>query len=422
MIHGLRALQHRDFRLFFAGQGISQIGTWVQLIATSWLMFRLSESTFLLGLSAFALQIPFLLLAPVAGVWVDRLDRRRVIATTNAIALAQSLVMLALVASGWVAPWHLIAGNLVRGVVAACEAPARQTLMVALVRGMADLPNAIALNSIMMNGARFVGPLVGGAVIAAFGEVAGFALNSLTYLAVLAALYAMRLEPSHRAPRDESWLRQLAAGLRYTYGFLPTRGALLLLSAVGFFAQPYQSLMPFFAKDVFHGDSHTLGMLIGAGGLGAVVGMIYLAMRPSIRGLLSLLAWTSAIAGASLVGFSLSRSLWIALPLITLTGLGIMLTAAATNTVLQSIVPDELRGRVASLYVVSFLGISPLGSLAAGWVAERIGAQQTLATGGACVLAAALAYAFKLPAIRRAIRPLYQDLGIVPRPPADGDQ
>jgi len=422
MIHSLRALRHRDFQLFFAGQGVSQIGIWLQLIATSWLIYRLSGSTFLLGLSAFALQIPFLVLAPVAGVWVDRLDRRRVIATTNSIALAQSLVMLALVASGWVAPWHLIAGNLVRGVVAACEAPARQTLLVTLVRGKADLPNAIALNSIMMNGARFVGPLVGGMVIAAFGEVAGFALNSLTYLAVLAALYAMRLAPSHRAPRDESWLRQFAAGLRYAYGFLPSRSALLLLSAVGFFAQPYQSLMPFFAKEVFHGDSRTLGMLIGAGGLGAVVGMIHLAMRPSIRGLLSLLAWTSAIAGASLAAFSFSSSLWLALPLITLTGLGIMLTAAATNTVLQSIVPDELRGRVASLYVVSFLGISPLGSLAAGWIAEHIGAQATLVAGGTCALAAALAYAITLPSIRREIRPVYQDLGIVPRPPADGDQ
>ena len=422
MIHSLRALRHRDFQLFFAGQGVSQIGIWLQLIATSWLIYRLSGSTFLLGLSAFALQIPFLVLAPVAGVWVDRLDRRRVIATTNSIALAQSLVMLALVASGWVAPWHLIAGNLVRGVVAACEAPARQTLLVTLVRGKADLPNAIALNSIMMNGARFVGPLLGGMVIAAFGEVAGFALNSLTYLAVLAALYAMRLAPSHRAPRDESWLRQFAAGLRYAYGFLPSRSALLLLSAVGFFAQPYQSLMPFFAKEVFHGDSRTLGMLIGAGGLGAVVGMIHLAMRPSIRGLLSLLAWTSAIAGASLAAFSFSSSLWLALPLITLTGLGIMLTAAATNTVLQSIVPDELRGRVASLYVVSFLGISPLGSLAAGWIAEHIGAQATLVAGGTCALAAALAYAITLPSIRREIRPVYQDLGIVPRPPADGDQ
>ena len=422
MIHGLRALQHRDFRLFFAGQGISQIGIWLQLIATSWLIYRLSGSTFLLGLASFALQIPFLLLAPVAGVWVDRLDRRRVVMITNLIALAQSLVMLALVASGWVEPWHLIAGNLVRGVVAACEAPARQALLVALVRGKADLPNAIALNSIMMNGARFVGPVVGGVVIAGFGEVAGFALNSLSYLAVLAALHAMRLASSQRAPRGESWARQLVEGLRYAFGFLPSRSALLLLSAVGLFAQPYQSLMPYFAKDVFHGDSHTLGMLIGAGGLGAVVGMVYLAMRPSIRGLLRLLAWTSAIAGASVAAFSFSTSLWISLPLITLTGLGIMLTAAATNTVLQSIVPDELRGRVASLYVVSFLGISPLGALAAGWIAERIGAQATLAAGGACALAAAIAYALMLPAIRRAIRPVYQDLGIVPRPPGHGDQ
>ena len=422
MIHSLRALQHRDFRLFFAGQGVSQIGTWLQLIATSWLIYRLTGSTFLLGLSAFAIQIPFLALAPVAGVWVDRLDRRRVLATTNSIALAQSLAMLALVASGRVEAWHLIAGNLVLGIVNACDAPARQTLLVTLVGGKADLPNAIALNSTMMNGARFVGPMIGGAVIAGFGEVAGFALNSISYLAMLAALRAMRLAPSHRSPRGESWSRQFAAGVRYTYGFLPARSALLLLSAVGLFAQPYQSLMPYFAKEVFHGNSRTLGLLIGAGGLGAVAGMIYLATRPSIRGLLTRIAWSSAIAGASLAALSFSTSLWITLPLITLTGLGIMLTAAATNTVLQSIVPDELRGRVASLYVVSFLGISPLGALGAGWIAEHIGPQATLAAGGACALAAALAYAIKLPAIRREIRPVYQDLGIVPRPPADGDQ
>lgn len=422
MNHGLRALSHRNFRLFFAGQGISQIGTWLQLIATSWLIYRLTGSTFLLGLSAFAIQIPFLVLAPVAGVWVDRLDRRKVLATTNSIAFVQSLAMLALVASGRIEPWHLITGNLVLGIVSACDAPARQTLLVTLVGGRADLPNAIALNSTMMNGARFIGPLVGGVVISTFGEVAGFALNSVSYLAMLAALRAMRLAPSHRAPRNESWARQMAAGMRYAYGFLPTRSALLLLSGVSLFVQPYQSLMPYFAKQVFHGDSRTLGLLIGAAGLGAASGMVYLAMRKDIRGLLGLLAWTSAGAGASLGAFAFTTSLWVALPLITLTGLGTMLTAAATNTVLQSIVPDELRGRVASLYVVAFLGIGPLGALAAGWIAEHIGPPATLAAGSACALAAAGIYALMLPSIRREIRPVYQALGILPRPPADDRQ
>ncbi len=416
--HSLRAFSHRDYRLYFLGQGTSQIGTWMQLIATSWLIYRLSGSAFLLGLASFALQISFLLLAPFAGVLVDRLVKRRVLYTTQSVALTQSLVMFALVASGRVEPWHLVAGNFVLGVVNAFDSPARQSFLVEMVGGGKDLPNAIALSSALMNGARFVGPMIGGAVIASAGVAWGFGLNSLSYLAVLGALAAMRTEPRTSAREAAGWASELLAGFRYAFGFVPTRSALLLLAAVSFFAQPYQSLMPWFAKEVFHGDSATLGLLIGAGGFGAVSGMIYLATRPSIRGLLRLLPFSAAAAGLALTSFSFAPHLWLALPLVFLTGMGIMLTAASVNTVLQTIVEDRLRARVAALYIMSFLGMSPLGALLAGTLARYIDPPLTLALGGLCAAAAAAWYASRLPAIRREIRPLYQRLGIIPPPEA----
>ena len=382
------------------------------MIATSWLVYRLSGSTLMLGLAAFAMQIPFLVLAPLAGVLVDRLDRRRVLLATNSIAATQALTMFTVVALGVVQPWHLIAGNLVLGIVSACDAPARQSILIRLVGGRADLSNAIALNSIMMNGARFVGPMVGGALIAAFGEKWGFGLNVLSYAGMLAALSLIPGEARPSAPREQGLLRQLAAGARYAYGFLPTRAALLLLSATSLTVGSYVALMPWFAREAFHGDSRTLGLLIGAAGLGAVSGMAYLATRPSVRGLLRLIGWTSATGGAALIVFSFSTSLWIALPALYFTGMGLMLTAASTNTVLQSIVPDELRGRVASLYVMSFIGAAPLGALATGWIAERAGPPATLAACGAFALLAAAVYASVFPAIRREIRPLYEKIGI----------
>ena len=409
--HGLRALRHRDFRLFFSGQGISQIGTWLQLIATSWLVYRLSGSAFLLGLAAFAMQIPFLVLAPLAGVLVDRLDRRRVLMVTNAIAALQATTMFLLVALGAVQPWHLIAGNLVLGVVNACDAPARQSILIHLVGGRRDLANAIALNSTMMNLARFVGPMIGGALIAALGEPWGFGANALSYLAMLWALALIRVIPPKQASAESGLVRALAAGARYAYGFLPSRSALLLLTAVSLTVNSYVALMPWFAREAFHGDSGTLGVLISSAGLGAVTGMLYLAARSGVRGLFGLIALTSATAGGALLVFSLSSTLWLALPALYCVGLGLMLTAASTNTVLQTIVPDELRGRVASLYVMSFIGMAPLGALATGWIAERVGPPATLAACGIAALGASAVYASRLGAIRREIRPVYERLG-----------
>jgi MFS family permease len=410
---GLRAFRHRDFRLFYTGQGVSQIGTWLQMIAVSWLVYRLSGSTFMLGLSAFALQIPFLVLAPIAGVFVDRLDRRRVLIFTNSVAALQAVTMFGIVALGVAQPWHLIAGNLVLGIVSACDAPARQAILVQLVGGRGDLPNAIALNSAMMNAARFLGPLIGGALIAVLGEAWGFGLNSLTFIVMLTMLFKMRVAPAPHASGEEGLLGQLAAGARYAFGFLPTRCALLLLAAISVTVHSFSALMPWFAREVFHGDSSTLGALLGAAGCGAVSGMVYLAWRPDIRGLFRLVGAMAALAGAALAAFSFSTSLWVALPALYFVGMGSMLVAASTNTVLQSIVPDELRARVASLYVMSFLGMAPVGAFITGSIAERIGPPATFAGCGIAALAAAAAYASQLPAIRRQIRPVYAKLGII---------
>ncbi|MDH5578117.1 MAG: MFS transporter [Betaproteobacteria bacterium] len=413
--HGLRAFRHRSFRLFFLGQGISQLGTWLQLIATSWLIYRLTGSALYLGLASFALQVPFLVLAPVAGVWVDRLSKRTVLRITNSIAFAQSLAMLVLVASGHIEPWHLVAGNLVLGVVNAFDSPARQAFLIELVEGRADLPNAIAFQSMLMNGARFVGPMIGGAVIALAGEVWGFALNSASYLSILAALALMRVQL--RAPQGgpEGWLTGLAAGFRWAYGFLPSRSALLLLAAVSFGVQPLQALAPFFARDVFGGNSQTLGWLIGAGGCGAVSAMLYLALRPTVRGLMTVVGWAGAAAGTAVIAFAWNTQFWLALGLVYVSGMGMMLTAGSINTVLQTIVEDRLRARVAAIYVMSFLGMSPLGALGAGWAAQYVGPPAALALGGALSLCASLAYLARLPGLRRELRPLYVRLGIAPQ-------
>jgi MFS family permease len=413
--HSLRAFRHRDFRLYFAGQGISQTGTWLQTIATSWLIYHLTGSAFLLGLASFAQFIPMLLLGPFAGVWVDRQRKRKVLMITQSFAFAQALAMLALVASGHVQAWHLIVANLVLGILNAIDSPARQAQLVELVGGKEDLPNAIAFSSILMNGARFIGPMIGGAVIAGFGEVWGFALNSMMRVAVIIALVLIRAAPRPTEQTDAGWRAQLAAGFRYAYGFLPTRSALLLISAVSFSIQPYQSLAPYFARDVFHGGSETLGYLIGAGGCGAVSGMVYLAMKPSVRGLLSLIPFTAAMAGMALIAFTFTHTLWLALPLLFLVGMGAMLSASSTHTVLQTIVEDRMRARVVSIYMMSFLGVTPLGALTAGLLAERIGPPITLALGGAVVLIAAFTYWMNIEKIRDAIRPIYQNLGIAPR-------
>jgi len=413
--NSLRALQHRNFRLFIVGQGTSQIGNWVQLIATSWLVYRLSGSTLMLGLAAFGLQIPMLVITPFAGVLLDRLDVRRVLFATNTLAMLQSLVMLSLMVSGYIEAWHVVLGNAVLGLGNAFDAPARQALISKLLPDRQELTNAIALNSTVMNGARFIGPMLGGLVTATFGEVWSFAVNCVMRFAVLSALRATRIAAHVARQGPSSILKQLMVGVEYAYGFFPSRCALLLLAVSSFCLQSYGSLMPWFASERFHGDSRTLGLLYSAAGMGAVCGMIYLASRSNIRGLFKVIGWSAGAAGLSLVAFSFSENLWLALPMLFVSSLSMMLMAASTNTVLQSIVPDELRGRVAALYVMSFLGMSPLGSLCSGWLADHIGSPHAVALFGAAGFSAALVYAYHFKQIRAEILPLYEALDIPPQ-------
>ena len=413
--NSLRALQHRNFRLFLVGQGTSQIGNWVQLIATSWLVYQLSGSTLMLGLAAFSLQIPMLVITPFAGVLLDRLDVRRVLFATNTLAMLQSLVMLSLMVSGHIETWHVVLGNAILGLGNAFDAPARQALISKLLPDRQELTNAIALNSTVMNGARFIGPMLGGLVTAAFGEVWSFAVNSVMRLAVLFALRATNIATHVARHGPSSILKQLMIGIEYAYGFFPSRCALVLLAVSSFCLHSYGSLMPWFASQRFHGDSRTLGLLYSSAGMGAVCGMIYLATRTNIRGLFKVIGWSAGGAGLSLLAFSFSESLWLALPMLFVSSLGMMLTAASTNTVLQSIVPDELRGRVAALYVMSFLGMSPVGSLCSGWLADHIGSPYALAIFGATGFSAALVYAYHFKQIRSEILPLYEALAIPPQ-------
>ena len=369
----------------------------------------------MLGLAAFSLQIPMLVITPFAGVLLDRLDVRRVLFATNTLAMLQSLVMLALMVSGYIEAWHVVLGNAVLGLGNAFDAPARQALISKLLPDRQELTNAIALNSTVMNGARFIGPMLGGLVTASFGEVWSFAVNCVMRFAVLSALRATSIAAHVARQGPSSILKQLMVGVEYAYGFFPSRCALLLLAVSSFCLHSYGSLMPWFASERFHGDSRTLGLLYSSAGMGAVCGMIYLASRTNIRGLFKVIGWSAGAAGLSLVAFSFSENLWLALPMLFVSSLSMMLTAASTNTVLQSIVPDELRGRVAALYVMSFLGMSPVGSLCSGWLADYIGSPHAVALFGATGFSAALVYAYHFKQIRAEILPLYEALEIPPQ-------
>ncbi|HEY4394545.1 MAG TPA: MFS transporter [Polyangia bacterium] len=418
-----RALRHRNYRLFFVGQGISLIGTWLTRVATSWLVYRLTGSALMLGVIGFAGQIPTFFLAPVAGVWVDRWNRHRTLVVTQVLAMLQSGLLAAL---AW---WHpaiagtTIARTTIAGIAAlsvfqalinAFDMPARQAFVVQMVEDRADLPNAIALNSSMVNAARLIGPSVAGILIALFGEGWCFAIDAASYLAVIASLLAMRLEPRPTAPRKTRVSAELVEGLRYVVGHLPIRSVLLLLAVVSLMGMPYAVLMPIEATSVLHGQADTLGFLMAASGAGALGGALYLASRTSVLGLGRVIGVSAAIFGASLIGFALSHTLWLSLVLMVPTGMGMMVQMAASNTIVQTLVDEDKRGRVMSFFAMAFFGTVPFGSLLAGSLAQRIGAPRTIGLGGiVCVVGAALFFR-ALPEIRRHARPTYQRLGILP--------
>jgi MFS family permease len=411
----VRALRHRNYRLFFSGQIISLIGTWMTRIATSWLVYRLTGSALLLGLVGFAGQIPSFLLAPLAGVLVDRWDRHRLLVVTQVLAMVQSAALAVLALTGLINVWHVLGLSLFQGLINAFDMPARQAFVVEMVEKREDLANAIALNSSMVNAARLLGPSLGGVIIAAVGEGWCFALDAASYLAVIASLLLMRIAARPRsASRGKRVLPELRAGLAYVTGSPPIRSILLLLALVSLVGMPYTVLMPVFASKILQGGPHTLGFLMAATGVGALLGAVFLAGRRSVLGLGKIIPLMAACFGAGLIGFSLSRSLWLSVPLLLLTGLGFMVQMAASNTLLQTLVDDDKRGRVMSFYTMAFMGTTPFGSLLAGTLADRIGAPHTLLLGGAGCIAAALWFAWLLPGLRDFVRPIYIRMGILP--------
>ena len=384
-----RALSHRNFRLFFFGQGLSLIGTWLQQVAMSWLTYRLSGSALLLGVVTFCQYIAVLLLAPVAGVLADRVDRRRALLITQSVMLTQALILTALTATGKVAVWHVAALASVLGCASAFDIPLRHAMIARLVGDRAHLPNAIALNSLLINCARVVGPALEGILIAAVGEATCFGLNALSFGAVLYALSQMRW-PAARTPAPAAgWLASWLEGAESAFGFRPIRAALLLIALISSTVGTYSTLMPVFAKDVFGGDAHTLGMLLSAAGGGALLSALYLASRHTTRGLDRVILVAGAVASLAMLAFAYSTSFALALPLLVVLGAGLIAAQASIQTLVQTLVDDDKRGRVMSLYTMAFLGMLPFGNLAAGAVARYAGVA-TAFTLNACLCLAGL--------------------------------
>jgi len=415
-----RALQHRNFRLFFGGQSVSLVGTWITRVATSWLVYRLTGSELLLGVAGFAGQIPTLIITPFAGVLVDRHDRRRILLVTQAASLLQSALLAVLTFAGVITVKQIIWLQVVQGIINSFDTPARQAFVSEMVEDRRDLPNAIALNSSMVNGTRIIGPSIGGLLIAAFGEGWCFAIDAISYIAVIGSIVAMRVSPR---PRHEAaqmhLLDELRHGWKYVLNSVPIRSALVLVAIVSTAGTPYTVLMPAIAAQVLHGGPNTLGLLMTGTGVGALAGALYLAQRESVVGLGRIIMWASAVFGLGLIIFSQMTSLWFAFVVLAIAGCGFMIHLAATNTVLQTIVEERLRGRVMSFYTMAFFGTVPIGSLLGGVMADRYGAMNTVLATGIVCLAGSAWFAYKLPAIREVVRPIYQERGIITVPAVD---
>jgi MFS family permease len=409
-----RSLRHRNFRLFFSGQSISLIGTWMTRLATSWLVYRLTGSAFLLGIVGFAGQIPTFVFAPFAGVWVDRLNLRSLLVVTQSLAMLQSLALAALTFTKHIGIQEIIWLSAFQGTINAFDMPGRQSFLVQMVEEKQDLGNAIAINSSMVNMARLVGPSLAGAVIALWGEGYCFLIDGLSYLAVIASLLMMHLKPGIVRRATNSMLVQLKQGWEYVSGFAPIRTILLLFAIVSLMGWPFTVLMPIFAGKILKGGPHTLGFLMGAVGIGALVSALSLAVRKSVLGLGRMIPISTAVLGAGLIFFGLSKNLWVSLALMLVCGFGMMQQMAASNTIIQTIVEEDKRGRVMSFYTVAFVGMAPFGSLLAGAMAHEIGAPLTVILSGVLCIAGAAWFATRLRAIGKLIRPIYIDLGILP--------
>ncbi len=401
----LRALKHRNFQLFFGGQLISVTGTWMQTVALSWLVYRLTGSSLWLGTVGFASQIPVFLVAPLGGTMADRHNRQRIVIGTQTASMVLAFLLAALTLTGKVQVWHILVLATSLGVANAFDVPARQAFLVDMV-GKEDLMNAIALNSSMFNGARIVGPAVAGILVAMIGEGWCFFANAVSYIAVIVGLMMMQVRRPFQKPPSGSPLTQIVEGFRFVGHTRPIRAILLLLGLISLVAMPYTVLMPVFADRILHGGARGLGVLMSATGVGALLAALTLASRTGVRGLGRWVAYSCGGFGAALVLFAFSRSFWLSTALLVPAGFCMMLQMASSNTLIQTMVPDHLRGRVMSVYSMMFMGMAPFGALMGGALAHRLGAPLTVAMGGVACVGGAVWFGLNLPKIRMEARRL----------------
>lgn len=410
----VRAFRHRNFRLYFGGQSISLIGTWVQQIALGWTIYQLTHSSFLLGLVSFAGQLPLFIVTPFAGVLVDRFNRHRTLIVTQILSMLQAFALALVVFTHALQVWNLIALNILAGLILAFDLTSRQAFIVEMVGSGSDLPNAVALNAFVINGGRMLGPAIAGLMLTVVSPAVCFFVNAISYVPVIVALLFMRVDEYVPPANQAGPLRELVDGVRYSMGFAPIRVVLLLVALVSLLGMPYAVLMPIFAAEVLHGDAQTLGLLMTAPGIGALIGTIYLASRKTILGAGVRIAVGAAIFGAGLCVAGLTRHVAVALIGLSLAGLGLIVQLATSNTALQTIVDDDKRGRVMSLYTMAVMGMAPFGSILGGAIAHRIGVPATFVIGGAACICGALLFATKIPALRPLVLPIYRRKGIIP--------
>ena len=409
-----RTLKYRNFRLFFAGQGISLTGTWMQHIAMAWLVYRLTNSALILGLVGFSSQIPTFLLSPFAGVLADRADRRSILLITQILAMIQAFILAFLTLTHTIAVWHIIVMGILLGVINSFDIPARQSFVIEMVEKKEALGNAIALNSLMFNMARLVGPSIAGILVAFTGEGICFLLNGISFVAVIISLMAMTTGTKKRKIHHKNVMHGLKEGFDYAFGFQPIKSILILLGTVSLLGASYVILMPVFAKNIFHGGPRTLGFLMAAVGVGALIGTLYLASRRGVLRLGNIIPISSAIFSVGMIFFSFSNNLWVSMAILVTIGFGFMVQMASSNTVLQTIVDDDKRGRVMSFYSMAFMGMTPLGSLIAGYLANIIGAPRTLMISGIFCALASLLFAARIPHLKSMVHPIYEKIGIAP--------
>ena len=412
LTQGIRALRHRNFQLFFSGQIISLIGTWMQNVAQSWLVYRLTGSSLLLGAVSFSNQIPVFLLAPLGGIVADRYKRQRVVIATQTASMLLAFILAGLTLTGVVQIWHIFVLSAGLGIVNAFDIPARQAFIVEMV-AKEDMINAIALNSSMFNGARVVGPAIAGLLVASIGEGWCFFANAVSYIAVIIGLILMRVPDRPPVAREESMLENVLEGFRWVKQTAPIRALLLLLGLVSFVGMPYAVLMPIFADKILHGGARGLGILMACSGVGALIGALSLAFKEGVKGLGTWVLFSSAGFGVSLILFALSRWFWVSALLLLPVGYTIMVQMASSNTLIQSMVPDRLRGRVMSVYSMMFMGMAPLGALGAGVVAEHLGAPTGVAVGGVLCIIGSIIFGYHLPKLRVEARRLIVAQGLI---------